>query len=343
MGLNLSFQREDRTYVIAEIGVNHNGSLELADQLVRAAHEAGADAVKFQIFSAQKLAHPSAELAKYQEAGQGGHESQLEMLKQLELSESELGAVKEVSDQLGLDFLASCFGVDDLRLLVDLGTSKIKIASSELTNIPLLQEVGRSGLPVILSTGMATLSEVEMAVTTLYKSGLRSDHLSLLQCTSRYPAEPDVLNLRAIGTLATRFQVRVGFSDHSAGILFAPISIALGATIIEKHLTLNRELPGPDHNASIEPQEFSLMVRNLRAVEKALGSGEKLPADSEFEVRKKVRKSIVSRTAITEGDFFTAENLTTMRPGTGIPAERWEELLGTRAARSYRVGEFIEL
>jgi N-acetylneuraminate synthase len=347
--------------VIAEAGVNHNGRLETALALVDAAVDAGADVVKFQTFRAGELATREAAQADYQIRNTAKVESQLEMLKALELDDAAHGKLIAHCRERRIEFLSTPFDHQSLALLVEgLRLERIKVGSGDLTNAPLLLAIARRKCDVILSTGMATLDEIEEALgvlalgyaagepgrvpfTAAYQTGkgaLRGK-VVLLHCTSDYPAADDEINLRAMDALVERFGLPVGFSDHSVGIAVPIAAVARGATVIEKHLTLDRAMPGPDHLASIEPGEFKTMVAGIRQVERALGPGGKAPTRSELKTRPIARKSIVARAPIRRGDLFTAENLAVKRPGTGLsPALLWD-LIGRRASNAYGADELI--
>jgi N-acetylneuraminate synthase len=354
------------TFVIAEAGVNHNGRLELALELVDAAAAAGADAVKFQTFTAATIATASAPKADYQ-TRTTGTSSQQGMLAALELSEADHRALQARAAARGIEFMSSPFDVASLELLLRLGVRRLKIGSGELTNGPLLLAAGRSGLPVILSTGMASLHEIETALGVLAfgmteatttpgvdatgfamafagpesRAALGS-RVSILHCTTEYPAPLDEVNLRAIPVLAERFGLPVGYSDHTAGTAVSVAAVALGAPIIEKHLTIDRALDGPDHAASIEPAAFATMVAEIREVETALGQPVKQPGATELRNAAIARKSLVAARAIAAGEPFTESNLTVKRPGTGrSPMDYWR-LLGTPAARAYAADELID-
>jgi N-acetylneuraminate synthase len=354
-----------RTFVIAEAGVNHNGRLELGLGLVDAASAAGADAVKFQTFRAADLATAAAPKADYQTRTTGA-ESQRDMLARLELSEADHRALQARAAERGIEFLSSPFDVASLELLVRLGVRRLKIGSGELTNGPLLLAAGRSGLPVIVSTGMATLNEIEAALGVLafamttgdpalveqgafadaYASpagrAALADRVSILHCTTEYPAPVDEVNLLAIPLLAEAFRLPVGYSDHTAGTAVSVAAVAVGAAIIEKHLTLDRGLPGPDHLASVEPDAFASMVAEIREVERALGARRKAPGATELRNAPIARKSLVAATPIEAGSPFTATNLAVKRPGTGrTPMDYWA-LLGTPANRDYAPDELID-
>jgi len=333
----------DRVYVIAEAGVNHNGSLETAADLVHAAARAGADAVKFQAFSADALASRTAPKAAYQERSTGTAESQLEMLRALELDENAHRTLQQVAAEQGIDFLSSAFDLESVAMLGRMGLKAHKIPSGEITNLPYLRAVAALGAPVILSTGMAEMREVADALGALEAAGALRDRVTVLHCSTEYPAPFEDANLRAMVAMRDEFGVAVGYSDHTDGIAVPVAAVALGASIIEKHLTLDRTLPGPDHAASLEPARFAEMVAAIRAVEVALGDGVKRPSAGESENRAVVRKSIVAARAIAAGEALTEDNLTTKRPGTGISPMCWDAVIGTAAVRDFAPDEEIEL
>jgi N-acetylneuraminate synthase len=351
--------------VIAEAGVNHNGRLDVALALVDAAADAGADVVKFQTFRTDQMTTRAASKADYQLRNTGVVESQLDMLKALELDDAAHHRLLAHCRARGIEFLSTPFDLQSLALLVKgLGLKRIKVGSGDLTNAPLLLAIARFGCAVILSTGMATVDEIAEALGVLafgysedrepartrFKAAFDSpagkdalrDKVVLLHCTSDYPAADDEINLRAMDTLAERFQLPVGFSDHSVGIAVPIASVANGATVIEKHLTLDRKMPGPDHVASIEPAEFKTMVAGVRQVERALGARGKVPTPSELKTRPIARKSIVARVAIRRGELFTAENLAVKRPGTGLSPARLWDLIGCPASIDYAADDLID-
>ena len=330
-----------KTLIIAEAGVNHNGDPDLALQLIRTAAEIGADIVKFQTFTPKNIATKAAAKAKYQEKNEGNSVSQLEMLQRLHLAETAYPALMNECAERGIEFLSSPFDLDGIDFLSGLGIKRWKIPSGEITNYPYLKKIAACPGQIILSTGMATLPEIEAAINTL--SGGSNRDLILLHCNTEYPTPfPDV-NLRAIETLRRTFGVPVGYSDHTEGIEIAIAAVALGATVIEKHFTLDRNLPGPDHKASIEPNEFSRMVQSIRNIEDALGDGRKIPSQSESKNILIVRKSLVAARKIIAGETFSSENLTTKRPGTGLSPMVWESVLGQTAKRDFEEDEMIEL
>ena len=351
--------------VIAEVGVNHNGSLDLALALVDAAAEAGADVVKFQTFRAEELATREAVQAEYQTRNTGRAESQFEMLKALELDADAHRSLLERCKKHDLEFLSTPFDETSLRLLVEgLGVERLKIGSGDLTNAPLLLKIARTGRDVILSTGMATLDEIDEALGVLacgfigqetaggqaFRAAFDSasgraallSKVVLLHCTSDYPAPDDEINLRAIDTLRERYGLPVGLSDHSVGISVPIAAVARGAMMIEKHVTLDRSMAGPDHAASIEPQEFKAMVSGIRQVERALGPGGKAPTPSERKTMPVARKSLVARVPIRAGETFNTSNVAVKRPGTGLAPNLLWDLLGKSAKRNYAADELID-
>lgn len=327
--------------IIAEAGVNHNGDMALARELIRVAADAGADYVKFQSFRAEELASPQAQKAVYQERTTGTEETQLEMLKRLELGRSEHQELQEHCRTCGVRFLSSPFSVTDLELLLELEVDLLKLPSGEITNYPLLRRAGGSGLPVILSTGMASLGEVEDAVNLLTASGLSLKDLTLLQCTTEYPTPFHDVNLRAMKTLGAAFCVSYGLSDHTEGIAVATAAVALEAAVIEKHFTLDKTLPGPDHQASLDPRELRDLVRSIRQVEQAMGSPRKVMTPSESKNRIVARKSLHLRKEIKEGETLTEEHLQALRPGTGLSPMLWPEVVGKKVLRPLNAGHML--
>lgn len=328
--------------IIAEAGVNHNGDFRLACQLIDAAKEAGADFVKFQTFKAERLVTRSAAKAEYQKRTSGADESQFEMIRRLEIPEAmHHDLIAHCADR-GIAFLSTGFDVESLDLLAALNLPLVKVPSGEITNLPYLRHVGSLGKPVILSTGMATLDEIGDALTTLEAAGLPRERVTVLHCTTEYPTPMAEVNLRAMLTLRDAFGVAVGYSDHTRGIEVAVAAAALGAVVIEKHFTLDRSLPGPDHKASLEPDELAAMVEAIRNIEIAMGDGIKRPGPSELKNMPVARKSIVAARLIRAGEPFTADNLTVKRPGTGLSPMRWDEMIGRVAAREYQADEAID-
>jgi N,N'-diacetyllegionaminate synthase len=333
----------DRVYVIAEAGVNHNGSPQVALEMVRAAARAGADAVKFQTFRAESLASASAPKAGYQIDTTDASESQLEMIHRLELDEATHVALIERCGELGIDFLSAPFDLESAEMLARLGLQTFKLPSGAVTDLPLLRLVGSFGVRVILSTGMATLEEAGAAVQALVASGTSRDGITVLHCTTEYPTPPADVNLRAMHTLADALGLPVGYSDHTNSIAVPIAAVALGACVIEKHFTLDRSMEGPDHRASLEPDELAQMVAAIRVVEAALGSAEKRPTVGEIENARAARKSIVAACEIRAGETLSDDNLTTKRPGTGLSPMLWDDVVGTASTRDFAKDEAIEL
>lgn len=331
------------TIIIAEAGVNHNGSLELARKMVRAAKEAGADYVKFQTAVPELVISTIAPKAEYQKETTGEAESQLEMCKAIHLPLGDYAGLKELCDAEGIGFMSTPFDLVSIDCLAPLGMDWWKIPSGEITNLPYLRKIARKGGRVIMSTGMSTLPEVEAAVEVLEKEGIPRKDIILLHCTTQYPTPMEAVNLRAMDALRALGCWGVGFSDHTQGYTADIAAVALGACVIEKHFTLDRTLPGPDHKASLEPQELAAMVRAIRDVETALGTGEKLVADAERPNIEVARKSIVAARDIRAGEEFTEENITTKRPGSGISPMLWDSVLGQRAKRDFPADSLIEL
>ena len=355
-----------KTFIIAEAGVNHNGSMEMATALIDTAAMSGADAVKFQTFRAENLVTQTAPKANYQLESTGDDESQFMMLKALELTEAHHAQLIQHAHSKKIQFLSTPFDLDSLSLLTDkFDLPLIKLGSGELTNSPILLAIARTGKPVILSTGMANLGDIEMALSVLafgylnnketkpsmsqFIDAYRSDEgqqilkekVTLLHCTTEYPAPYIEVNLKAIDTLRTAFNLPTGYSDHTPGIEIAIAAVARGATVIEKHFTLNRNLPGPDHQASLEPQELKMMVSAIRHVELAIGHGQKIPMPSEYVNRQIARKSLVALKNIAKGDVFSEDNLGLKRPGSGIPGIYYWEWLGKVSLNNYEQNDMI--
>lgn len=332
-----------KTLVIAEAGVNHNGDLQRAKHLVRCAAAAGADMIKFQTFVTDKSISRTAPKAEYQMRTDAPGETQYEMVRKLELSRQAHEELIEECGREGIRFLSTAFDPESFDMLVDLGLDLVKIPSGEITNLPFLRHVTRLGKPVLLSTGMASLGEVEAALEIIEQSGTPRNYVTVLHCTTEYPAPMEDVNLRAIASLKAAFGVEVGYSDHTVGIEVPVAAVALGATVIEKHFTLDRELPGPDHRASLEPQELKAMVDAIRNIERALGDGIKRTTLSELKNKGIARKSLVASRPIRAGERFNADNVTSKRPGTGISPMRWDEVMGRPAPRDFAADELIEL
>ncbi|WDL95138.1 N-acetylneuraminate synthase [Alicyclobacillus sp. ALC3] len=358
--------KRNNCLIVAEVGVNHNGSLDLAKQLIDAAAAAGADAVKFQTFDPDSLVSVSSPKAGYQRQTTDAGESQYEMLRKLKLRAQSYRILQQYAKHKGVEFLSTPFDERSVDLLVGLGVRVIKVASGDITHAPLLLHIGRSQREVILSTGMSTLGEIEEALSVLafgltdagqtppgreaFRTAYASEagqsslaaHVTLLHATSEYPTLPGAVNLRAMDTLATAFRLPVGLSDHTEGIAVPIAAVARGAVVIEKHLTLNRNLPGPDHLASLEPVEFQTMVHGVREAEEALGSAAKLPTSEEMTTATVVRRSLVASRPIKAGECFAESNLVVKRPGTGLAPSRYWEVLGQAAKRGYDKDEWIE-
>ena len=332
----------NKTFIIAEAGVNHNGSLEMAFQLIDVAVAAGADAVKFQTFKAEKVIAVNAPKAGYQKETTGSDESQLEMVKKLELDEKAHTKLYQYCQHKGIQFLSTPFDLESIDLLNRLGLEIFKIPSGEITNLPYLRKLGALKKRLILSTGMADLGEIEDALDVLTESGTPLENITILHCNTEYPTPFEDVNLRAMLTIGHAFGVAVGYSDHTPGIEVAVAAVALGASVIEKHFTLDRNLPGPDHRASLEPPELSAMISGIRKIEKALGTGSKKPSPSELKNKPVARKSIVAAFPIKKGETFTDMNITVKRPGIGITPMRWDEMIGRKALKPYRKDELIE-
>lgn len=331
------------TYIIAEAGVNHNGDLARALAMVDVAADAGADAVKFQTFRAARLVTAQASKASYQERSGVAGEGQLGMLSRLELPLAAHHDLIARCHTRGIEFLSTGFDVESLEELHELGVARYKIPSGEIDNTPYLRHVARFGAPLIMSTGTATLTEVTAALDTLLSAGARREQVTVLHCTTSYPTLFEDVNLRAMLTIRDTLGVAVGYSDHTLGIEVPIAAVAMGAVVIEKHFTVDRSLPGPDHAASLEPPELAAMVRGIRHVEVALGSPEKRPTAAEQEIRAAIRKSIVAARPIRTGERYTAECLTTKRPAGGLSPARWDDVLGRRAPRDFAQDEAIEL
>lgn len=331
-----------KVFIIAEAGVNHNGSLETAKALIDVAVEARADAVKFQTFKAKNLLSREAKKAEYQKKNiADGDDSQFNMLKKLEL---DLAAHKELiayCSAKNIIFLSTPFDHESIELLSDLGLEIFKIPSGEITNLPYLREIGRRNKRVILSTGMADIGEIEDALDTLLNAGTDKEHIRLLHANTMYPTPMEDVNLKAMLTIGAAFDVAYGYSDHTLGIEVAIAAVAMGASCIEKHFTLDRGMQGPDHKASLEPKELIAMVKAIRNIELALGSSIKKPSKSEKPNIAIARKSIVANSPIKKGELFTEKNLTTKRPATGVSPMRWDEIIGTQASREYSEGELL--
>lgn len=339
MGSVMDKKKQD-VLVIAEAGVNHNGSLEMAKQLAHEARRAGADIVKYQIFESGMVASRHAEKADYQKTSKNSAESQLEMIKKLELSNSEFIQLKEHCDSIGIEFLATSFDKNSTSFLENVLKPKLfKIPSGEITNYPYLVQIAKYGKPIIMSCGMATVDDIRSSVEVLRDNG--ACDITLLHCNTQYPTPYCDVNLLAMDALAKEFGVRVGYSDHTLGIEVPIAAVALGATVIEKHFTLDKTLEGPDHKASLEPEELRQMVASIRNIEVALGSANKTITPSESGNIAIARKSIVAKYAIKKGELFSEENITTKRPGTGMSPMLWRDVIGREAPRDFESDELI--
>ncbi len=332
----------DKVLIIAEAGVNHNGDIQKAKQLIDAASDAGVDFVKFQTFKAEKLVTKSAKRAEYQDKNTQNDDSQFQMLKKLELSEENHSELIAYCNSKNIKFLSTGFDLESLDFLKEIGVSLAKIPSGEITNYPYLKKIAELFEEVILSTGMADINEIRDAVKVLLDNGVQKENLIILHCNTEYPTPMEDVNLKAMLQIKDEFGVNVGYSDHTLGIEVPISAVALGATVIEKHFTLDRNFPGPDHRASLEPEELKQMVSSIRNIEKALsGSGIKEPSKSELKNKPIARKSIVANCNIEKGEVFTTKNLTVKRPGTGISPMKWNEVLGKVAEKDYQQDELI--
>ncbi len=329
--------------IIAEAGVNHNGDIALAKKLIDAAADAGADLVKFQTFSADRLATRQAKKADYQNVTTESTETQHQMLSRLELSASMHGELIGYCATRNIEFFSTGFDIESVDVLINLGMNHFKIPSGEITNLPYLRYIGQFSKDIIISTGMSTLGDIEAAIDVLEQAGTARSLITVLHCTTEYPTPMNEVNLRAMTSMQAAFGVAVGYSDHTAGIEVAIAAAALGATVIEKHFTLDKNLPGPDHKASLEPHELKAMVSAIRNVEIALGDGIKRLTPSEVRNKPVGRKSLVASKAIKAGEVLSAKNITCKRPGTGVSPMNWDDVIGRKAVRDFVVDELIEL
>ena len=325
-----------KVFIIAEAGVNHNGSLALAKQMVDKAVWAGVDCIKFQTFKSESLVNKTAKKAEYQISNTGNNDSQFNMLKKLELSYNDFTELKRYCEEKGIMFLSTPFDLESIDFLANLGMKIFKIPSGEITNLPYLREINTYKKDVILSTGMATLEEIQDALNVL-----KDCKVSLLHCTTEYPCPYDSVNMRAMLTMGKKFNLPLGYSDHTQGIEIPIMAVSMGAEIIEKHFTLDKNMEGPDHKASLEPNELKTMTDSIRNVENAFGNGIKQPQESEKKNIQIARKSIVAKCNIKKGDIFTEKNLTCKRPGTGISPMMWDKILGQTAEKDYKEDELI--
>lgn len=329
-----------RTLIIAEAGVNHNGDINLAKQLIDAAADAKVDYVKFQTFKAENLVSKSAKKAEYQKTNTKNNDSQYSMLKALELSDADHDILIKYCDEKNVKFLSTAFDFDSIEYLKD-KLDFYKIPSGEITNYPYLVKVAKLGLSIVMSTGMATLQEVKDALKVLVENGVPKENITILHCNTEYPTPMQDVNLTAMNTIGRELGVDIGYSDHTLGIEIPIAAVALGATVIEKHFTLDRNLDGPDHAASLEPDELKNMVSAIRNIELALGNGVKEPSESEQKNISIARKSIVASSEIKIGEVFSEDNITVKRPGTGVSPMKWHEVLGQKASKNYKIDENI--
>ena len=332
-----------KVVIIAEAGVNHNGDVNIAKQLIDAAAEAKADYVKFQTFQSNKVISSFAEQASYQYKNTGIKESQLEMVQKLELSKQDHQLLLDHCKKTNIKFFSTSFDLPSTRFLRKLNLGLFKIPSGEITNLPYLSLIGSYNTEIILSTGMADLGEIEQAIRVLEKNGTERNKITLLHCTTEYPAPFEEVNLKAMNTLREAFGTEVGYSDHTEGIEVAIAATALGASVIEKHFTLDKSLPGPDHKASLDPVELKKMVYSIRLIEKSLGDGRKEPSQSEIRNKSVARKSLVAKKLIKKGDKFTRNNIAIKRPGNGISPMKIDDVLGRKAIRTFTTDEMIEI
>ena len=330
-----------KVQIIAEAGVNHNGSIRLGKQLIDCAAASGADFVKFQTFKAESLVSKFAEKAAYQKRVTDKNESHFEMLKKLELNKVQHEELISYCKSKNIEFLSTAFDLESIDLLSQLNIKVFKIPSGEITNLPYLRQIGSLGQPVIMSTGMANLDEVKAAMDVLIEVGLDKRDLTILHCNTEYPTPIKDVNLNAMLTIRDELNVKVGYSDHTLGIDIPIAAVAMGARIIEKHFTIDRTLPGPDHSASLEPNELKLMVKKLRKIETALGDGAKSPSGSELKNINIARKSIIAKVPISKGDTFSEDNLTVKRPGLGISPMKWDSLIGKVSKTDYDKDDLI--
>ena len=333
----------NKVFIIAEAGVNHNGSLSIAKKMVDAAKNAGADAVKFQTFKAKNIATKLAPKAAYQKNTTNSNETQFDMLKSLELSIEAHKELMNYCKKKKIMFLSTPFDLESIVMLNKLGLEIFKIPSGEITNMPYLRKIGALKKKIIMSTGMSNIKEIKEALDILIKSGTQKKHIILLQCNTEYPTPYEHVNLRAMHTIKESFKVKVGYSDHTLGIEVPLAAVALGAVVIEKHFTLDKNMRGPDHKASLEPEELKYMVQAIRKVERAMGVTFKKPSPSELKNRDLMRKSITAARDIKKGEIFTVNNITIKRPNTGISPMKWDEVIGCLAKKDFATDEMIEL
>ena len=332
----------NKTIIIAEAGVNHNGDMSIARKLIDAAADAGVDYVKFQTFKTENLVSADAPTAEYQKSATNEN-SQFAMLKRLELSETQHLELIDYCQKKGVKFLSTAFDLDSIDLLARLNLDLWKIPSGEITNYPYLAKIAHFGQPIVMSTGMCNNDDIQNAINALLENGAKKDSITILHCNTQYPTPFEDVNLKAMNTIAADFNIDIGYSDHTTGIEVPIAAVALGATIIEKHFTIDRNMEGPDHKASLEPHELKAMVSAIRNIEKALGNGYKQPSASETPNKHVARKSIVAKREISKGEILSEDNITVKRPGNGINPMRWNEVIGTQAIRSFSHDELIEI
>ncbi len=332
-----------KVFIIAEAGVNHNGSMEKAMEMIKVAKEAGADAVKFQTAIPELVMTKNVEKAEYQKKATGEKQSQLEMAKKIHLSLDKYKILQNECERIGIEFMSTPFDEVSIELLQTIDVNRFKIPSGEITNLPFLRKIALTGKPIIMSTGMSNLKEVEIAFKLLVSLGTKKEYISILHCTTDYPANYRDVNLNAMATMSKKFKVDVGYSDHTSGTEVAIAATALGANIIEKHFTLDCNLPGPDHSASLEPGELKQMISSIRNIEAAMGHGKKVPCASEKKNINIIRRSIVAKKHINKGEIFTADNLICKRPGSGVSPWKWDEVLGRKSNKNYLEDDLIEV
>ena len=329
------------TYIIAEVGVNHNGDIKLAHRLIDEAVAVGANAVKFQTAIPELVATPYAEKAKYQKISSISKESQLEMIRRVHFPLDAYIGLQKYCEQKRIEFFSSAFDMKSLAFLEKLGQPYHKVPSGEITNLPYLREIGKYGRNVIISSGMATMKEIEAAILVLENEGLCRNKITVLHCTTEYPTPLKDVNLRAMLSISKKLNVSIGYSDHTAGLEVSIAAVAMGACMIEKHFTLSKDLPGPDHNASLEPFEFKSMVNAIRNIEQALGGDFKAPSSVELQNKIIVRRSLVAATKIKKGELFTPQNVIAKRPGNGLCPMNWDDVIGTVSLHDYEADDFI--
>ena len=332
--------KNNKVFIIAEAGVNHNGSILIAKKLIKVASKIGADAIKFQTFITEEEITKKAPLAKYQKSN-SKYSNQFDLVKKLELSQANHKNLKRFCKKNNIEYMSSAFDIKSLKFLKSINLKRFKFPSGEINNYPYLREIGSYGREIILSTGMSNMTEIDQAIKLITKSGTKINKIKILHCHTDYPTKPKDVNLLAIKSLKKKYGNKIGFSDHTIGIEISIAAVALGSVIIEKHLTLDKRMKGPDHSSSIEPKEFELMVKSIRSLEKAMGDGKKLPTKNELKNLKIVRKSIVAKDNIKKGEVFSEKNITTKRPALGINPMNWKKTLGHKAKKNYYKDDFI--